>query len=484
MSDIKRRAVSGVKWNTASTIILMLVQILRLSVLTRLLDKADFGLVAIATMVIGFTDIFSELGLTVSVIHKQDITDKQYSSVYWTNIILSIIVFSVLWLVSPLVAAFYEQPVLSTIIPLLGLQVLLNGFGKMFQTIKSKNMEFAFISKVKISACLVGFVATILFALFNYGVYSLVFGQLIQVAVMQLTYAYVGRKQQKILWYLDLRGIADFIKIGVYRLGSQMLDFVSSRLDVFLIGKFFGMDDLGVYNLAKDLITRPYGMVNMLTSNVASSAFSLIQEDIEKVKEYYCRIINIVSAMTTPIYFLIFLCADLIVHILYGHNFYEVATLLRILAFYGIESSISSQGAILQVSLGRTDVGFRWTVLRIVCSFIVIIAASQLGIKVVAIGQLCLAILSLYLFWLIAIKPILDLRFTLYVKSFISSILVSIVCSLPILIIHSLANLNLWWQFSYAFIYSLFYIIYYLRFQPQFIKGLIDLFINKRQMKR
>ena len=188
--------------------------------------------------------------------------------------------------------------------------------------------------------------------------------------------------------------------------------------------------------------------------------------------------------MTTPIYFLIFLCADLIVHILYGHNFFEVATLLRILAFYGIESSISSQGAILQVSLGRSDVGFRWTVLSIVCSFIVILAASQLGIKVVAIGQLCLAILSLYLFWLIAIKPILDLRFTLYVKSFISSILVSIVCSLPILIIHSLANLNLWWQFRYAFIYSFFYIIYYLRFQPQFVKGLIDLFINKRQMKR
>ena len=75
MGDIKSKAITSVKWNTVSIVFVMIVQILRLSVLTRLLEKTDFGLIAIATMVIGFTDIFSELGLTVAVIHKQDISD-------------------------------------------------------------------------------------------------------------------------------------------------------------------------------------------------------------------------------------------------------------------------------------------------------------------------------------------------------------------------------------------------------------------------
>lgn len=459
--SLKQKAISGVKWNTTATVVLTLLQILRLAVLTRLLDKSDFGLIAIATMVIGFTDIFSELGLTVAVIHKQDISDKQYSSVFWTNILLSIIVFFALWGLTPFLSIFYKEPRLNTIIPLFGIQILMNGFGKMFQTIKSKNLEFAFLSKVRIVASIVGFLITVIFAILNYGVYSLVIGQLCQVALMQGIYTIVGRKEQTILWHLNFREIADFIKIGTFRLGSQVLDFVSSKIDIFLIGKFFGMDDLGIYNLAKDLICRPYGIINQFTSSVASSAFAQIQKDLDAVRAYYKKILSIISSIAVPIYIITFIAADFIVRILYGPNFNEVATLLRILTIYGIECSISSQGSIIQVALGRTDAGFKWTIVRIIITIGVIVAVSSMSIQAVAYGQSLLSVISFYLFWIIAIKPIIHISFGDYIKTFSKPILISIVLSLPICISIYLIPETLWSQIIGAVLFSVILLAYY-----------------------
>lgn len=477
---LKQKAISGVKWNTVSTVTLTLVQILRLAVLTRLLEKSDFGLIAIATMVIGFTDIFSELGLTVAVIHKQNITNKQYSSVYWTNILLCIIVFSILWAVSPLLSFFYKEPILSTIIPLLGIQILLNGFGKMFQTIKSKNLEYAFLSKVRIFACFAGFVVTVVLALLKFGVYSLVIGQLSQVGIMQVIYAFEGRKGQKILWHLDFREISDFIKIGSFRLGAQILDFISAKIDVFLIGKFFGMDDLGIYNLAKDLVCRPYGIVNLLTSSVASSAFAQLQNDRNLVKSYYKKIVNIVSTITIPIYFAIFISADVIVKILYGDAFSEVSVLLRILTLYGIESSISSQGAILQVALGRTDIGFNWTIVRIIFTIGVIFVASNINIEAVAYGQVILAIISIFLFWLMAIRPIIKMELFDYMGTFYRPLGISLSIAFPIFAFLTMLKLNHWFQLGGIVIFSFSYFFYYWIFQKDFVRNLFDLVIKKK----
>lgn len=468
--SLKQKAISGVKWNTTATVVLTLFQVLRLAVLTRLLDKSDFGLIAIATMVIGFTDIFSELGLTVAVIHKQDISDKQYSSVFWTNIILSIIVFFVLWGLTPLLSVFYKEPRLNTIIPLFGIQILMNGFGKMFQTIKSKNLEYAFLSKVRIAASLFGFIVTVIFALLDYGVYSLVIGQLCQVALMQGIYTIVGRKEQTILWHLDFKEISDFIKIGTFRLGSQVLDFVSSKIDIFLIGKFFGMDDLGIYNLAKDLICRPFGIINQFTSSVASSAFAQIQKDLESVRTYYKKILSIISSIAVPIYIIVFIAADFIVRILYGPNFGEVAILLRILTIYGIECSVSSQGSIIQVALGRTDVGFKWTFVRIIFTVGVILAVSSMSIQAVAYGQSFLSVISFYLFWILAIKPIVNISFLEYINTFKKPLLVSIVSSLPICLLVYLFRGNIYCQIFGAVLFTIIVLAYYWITQKELIR--------------
>lgn len=476
--NIKQKAVSGVKWQTISYAYTMILSVLKYAVLTRLLQKSDFGLVAIAMMVIGFTEIFSQLGMTIGIIHKQDITDKQYSSIYWLNVMASIFMFIVLWLCSPLLASFYKEPILNKIIPLLGIQILLNGFGKMFQTIKTKELEFKFLSIVHIVVNTVSFLVTALTAWLGWGVYSLVAGQLVMVLINQAIFAIKGMKQQKIMFHFNFSEIRDFVKIGVYQLGSSILDFVSSKIDVFLIGRFFSMSDLGVYNIAKELISKPYGVIKSLINSVASSAFAKIQNNKTAVQTYFLRMLKVLGSIAIPIYVVLFVFSDPIVRILYAPEFIEVSLFIKILAFIGIENCISGFASTLQIAYGRTDLGFKWTIVRVIMYTTVLILSSGFSITFVAYGQTVLSVVSLFLYWLMIVRPLSDIKFVSYLGSLRIPFLYSVVLAIPFILLMMFVD-NLYLQVALGILYGLLFCLSYYLFQRDFLKSMVALVKNK-----
>ena len=139
--SINKQVKTGVKWTTISTIVLAVVAILKVSILTRFLDKADFGLMALVTFVMGFMNLFNDTGVTSAILHKQGITKNQYASLYWINWMVSIAMYVILFLITPLVTSFYEQPLLNTLIPLIGLNLLISGLGRQYKTIEQKNLN-------------------------------------------------------------------------------------------------------------------------------------------------------------------------------------------------------------------------------------------------------------------------------------------------------------------------------------------------------
>lgn len=476
--SIRQKTVKGVKWQAISYVYTTLLSIFKYAVLTRLLEKSDFGLVAIAMMVISFTEIFSQLGMTIGIIHKQDITDKQYSSIYWLNVMASAVMFGLLWLCSPLLATFYKEPILKQIIPLLGIQILLNGFGKMFQTIKTKELEFAFLSKVHIIVNTISFIVTAFTAWIGWGVYSLVVGQLVMVLINQSIFAIKGMKQQKILFYFSFREIRDFIKIGAYQLGSSILDFVSSKIDVFLIGRFFSMSDLGIYNIAKDLILKPYGVIKSLINSVSSSAFAKIQNNKSAVQHYFLEMLKVIGTIAVPMYTLIFVFSEPIVRILYAPEFFDVSIFIKILAFVGIEYCVSGFAATLQIAYGRTDLGFKWTLVRIAMYTSVLLLSSGFSITFVAYGQTLLSVVALFIYWRMIVYPLTQIKLSSYLGSLKISALYAVGLAIPFMIAVSLID-NLVIQVVLGVLYGVSYLLCYYFFQRDYLKSMMALIKNK-----
>ena len=180
--DLKQSVVKGVKWTTLGTLGVAICSLLRLSILTRFLSKADFGIMAIVLFVLGLLTLFMDMGLTSAIFHKQDISKREYASLYWVNLVFGIIVFGIITLVAPLIASFYDEPTLSRYIIIMAIAVVFSGFGSQFKTIEEKKLNFKIIdANNHENFSFLSFIFAIVLAILDYGIYALVFSALAHV---------------------------------------------------------------------------------------------------------------------------------------------------------------------------------------------------------------------------------------------------------------------------------------------------------------
>lgn len=168
MSNLKT-AVNGMAWTTVSTVVRSLVSMLQVAILTRFLEKSDFGIVAIATLFIGFIQIFLDLGLSVGIMHKQNTTKKEYSSLFWLNIISGVLLTALLLALSPLIASYYNEPSLTAILSVLSFSMFFSSLGSQHRTIQQKLMRFKTISIVEIIASLTTIIVAVGLAVGGWG---------------------------------------------------------------------------------------------------------------------------------------------------------------------------------------------------------------------------------------------------------------------------------------------------------------------------
>jgi len=382
--DIKKQALKGVKWTTISTIILAVTEILKISVLTRFLDKEDFGLMALVVFVMGFMTLFNDMGLTTAILHKQDISKKEYASLYWINWAASFVMFGVLLIVTPLTASFYDQPLLNTLIPLIGINLLLTGLGSQYRTIEQKNLLFKFISIVDIIGALLSFIVAILLAVYDYGVYALVYSLLVRFTFINLAYFIVGVKKYGLLFHFKFSETVPFLRIGMYQVGGQIINYFNRDIDILIIGKFFSPSILGGYSLARDLVRKPSIFISSVLNRVAAPALAKYVADLPTLKKHYLKLTNMLATVTIPLYALIAIFAYPIVYVLYGEPFVEITILVQILCVNMIFRVIGGNLGNLVVATGRTDLDLKWNIIAFIITPIFVYVGSLHSIEGVA----------------------------------------------------------------------------------------------------
>src|SRR5690606_38830746 len=170
--SVNEKAIKGIKWTTLSTIMLTLCALLKISILARLLDKSDFGLMAIITFVMGFVDLFMDMGISIAILHKQKISKNEYSSLFWINFIFSIAVYLIILVITPFIADFYDEEILRKLIPLTGASIIIVAIGRQFKTILQKDLNFKRIAVIEIISAVISLVAAVVLAIKEFGILS------------------------------------------------------------------------------------------------------------------------------------------------------------------------------------------------------------------------------------------------------------------------------------------------------------------------
>ena len=414
--NLKSQTVSGVKWSGISMGAVTGLQFVTLAVLARLLSPSDFGLMGMIMVVIGFAQAFADMGISNAIIHRQDATRNQLSSLYWLNIIAGIIVFFIVCASAPLIVGFYHEPRLHKLLYLTAVIFLIIPFGQQFQILLQKEFRFNELAKIEIAASIVNSAIAIVLAFSGFGVYSLIWGQLVGTSTKVLILLNVGRRNWRPGFHFSKQDLRGYLNFGLFQMGEKAVNYLSANVDYIIIGRFLGPASLGFYTLAYQIVIFPLTKINPIITRVAFPAFSRIQDDNLRMRRGYCKAIRYISMLSFPMLTGMIVVAPEFVGLVYGPKWEPSIITLQILCLVGISKSLGNPVGSVLLAKGRADIGFYWNVFAVIATTIAIIVGINWGIIGVAVAILILRV-PFFLIIQPVVNKLIDLKFGEYFKA-------------------------------------------------------------------
>lgn len=426
--SLRSKGLSATVWTTTSSVIRSLIQILRFSILARILEKEDFGVIAIVTMVLGFTQIFSDLGVSVSLYSRKEISRKEYSSLYWVSVMIAILMYGILLISTPLVSGFYEMDLLNILIPIIGLDLIFFALGRQFRVFKEKSFKFKELAMIDIFTSVLSLILAFWLAVDGYGVYSIVYSTLFASFSASAILIVSSLKSHPILLHIDFKSNKSFYKIGIYQTGTQILDYFATQLDIILMGKLLSVGELGAYNLVKQLVLRVYRAMNPIVTTVAIPLLATIKDDIHVFRAKFLQLVNGIAMVNFFAYGFMAVLSGEVLLILYGSAYLDSSNVLKVLCLWGAFSGVGSVVSTLTIITGRTDIGFKRTIVRIIVNTtLVFLGAFYIGFWGIVIAQVAYSLIIFIVNWKMIInKLIQSISFLEYSKNTLPYFFVSL----------------------------------------------------------
>ena len=383
-NSVKSKFISGVIWGIVEKFAGLFVGFIITIVLARILTPADYGLVNMIYIFTVLGTVLLDGGFGQALIQRKNITDKDISSVFYINIIMSLLVYGLLYMCAPLIAGFYRQPALIPISKVVFLTIPINAFCIIQHTLLTKELQVKKLTYVSIISSVISGLLGIMLAYMDYGVWALVC-QSVSYQLVRSISLWFFSKWRPILEF-SLSFIRSIFSFSMNLLGVFTLAAIFQNIYTVLIGKIYNVTDVGFYNQAFRLQNIASTSVTSAIDRVTFPAFSKFQDDISKLKSVYKKI----TVLTMSIYFPFMMCLTVVsenlVEVLLTSKWLPSVPLFCLLciaeAFYPLRKLNS---AVLK-ALGKGKSYFRLNFINYAISAISIVASYKFGIFYLLVG--------------------------------------------------------------------------------------------------
>ena len=348
-NNIKQQLFSGVFYTAIAKYSGIIISLVVAGILARLLSPDDFGIVAIATVIISFFAIFTDMGLSPAIIQNKALTQDDltniYSFTFWTGIAVALLFFIASWPIS----AYYDSPILRTLCQLLSINLFFASVNIVPGALFYKNKEFKFIAIRSFVIQITAGTGAVIAALSGAGLYALLITPIVSSILIYIISFH--RYPQHLRMTLGLSSIRKIFSYSVYQFLFNVICYFSRNLDKLLIGKHMGMSDLGYYEKSYRLMMLPLQNITQVVTPVMHPIFSDFQDDKMKLATSYERIIRFLAFIGLPLSVLLFFTAEEVTLIIFGNQWLPSVAVFRILALsVGIQIILSSSGSIFQAA--------------------------------------------------------------------------------------------------------------------------------------
>jgi O-antigen/teichoic acid export membrane protein len=330
MQDLKHKTIRGGLARLVSQALNFAVRILSLMILARLLGPSDFGLVGMVTAFTGVLSLFRDFGLSSAAVQRTDVTDEQFSTLFWINLWVGVALGIIAVVLAPAIVRFYHEPRLFHLTLVLATGFLFNAAGVQHSALLQRQMRFTALAMINTVALIISTLIAIAGAKAGYGYWAL--------ATMPVVLPFVTTIG---LWICTgwipgpprrRSGIRSMMRFGTAVTLNSVIIYIASNFEKVLLGRYWGVDALGIYGRAYQLISIPTENLNSAAGEVAFSALSRVKDDPQNLRNYFLKGYSLVLAMTLPITLACAFFAEDVVRVLLGPKWTAAAPIFRLLA--------------------------------------------------------------------------------------------------------------------------------------------------------
>ncbi len=320
-------------------------------VMARLLSPADYGLMSMAMILVGFVGFFNEVGIGAAIVQKTDLSETEVNGCFSFSILASLVLFAVTALASGPAAAFFDSPALQPMIVVLASTFVLGAVGTVPMAFLRKEMHFKAIAGINIVGLFLQSAVALALAWTGHGAWSLVWSFIAFTTFQSAGAFYLSGWRPSSL--RGLRAALELVRYGLHVTTTRVFWYAYNNADKLVIGKVLGDRPLGIYDMALSLATLPSSQVTSLATNVSSPLFSRLQNDPAQLQAYILHFTRGVAYVTYPAVIGMLVCANELIAVLLGKEWSAMLVPFGALCLMGLVRSVDPLLSQVLISVGR-----------------------------------------------------------------------------------------------------------------------------------
>ena len=349
-------------WSAIQKYSTMLIKLISGMILARLLMPEDYGAIGMLLIFISLAEVFIDAGFGSALIQKKNPTQTDYSTVFYFNIVMSVILYGLVYLSAPAIAEFYRMPILCNVLRVQGLILFLYAFNVIQRNQIRKNLKFKILSKITIISSIISLTATVILAYMGFGVWSLVAQEFLGILIPCIFFWLTMNWRPT--WEFSWTSFKELFGFGSFMFLTHLFTTFSQRINGLLVGRWFNPATMGYYTKADSFSRFATLSIAGVMIQTTYPLYASVQDDRERLINMVKRITSTLAYITVPMLSILILIAEPLIVLLYSDRWLPSVPYFQILCIGGMAGCLQSVNQQTIAAIGKSKVFFVWTIVK------------------------------------------------------------------------------------------------------------------------
>lgn len=383
--SLKQKAAAGMVWTALQKYSTMFISFISGIVLARLLTPYDYGCIGMLAIFMTLAEAFIDGGFGSALIQKKKPTQEDYSTIFFWNIGMAVLMYAVLFFSAPAISRFYNIPLLCDVLRVQGLVLFIYAFNIVQRNQLKKKLNFKVLSIVTITTSIISLGVTIFMAYKGFGVWALVAQNLISAAIPAIVFWFFIKWRP--IWAFSWSSFKELFGFGFYMFLTHLLNNFSTKIQGLLIGKVYSPSTMGYYSKASGTESLASHSISSIMTQVTYPLYAEAQNDFAQLTNMIKRLTTTIAYITFPLMFILILCAKPLFVLLYSDRWLQSIPYFQVLCLAGLAGCLQSVNLQAIAAIGKSKTMFVWTIFKRLVSLSAIVGGLfWFGMKGLLIG--------------------------------------------------------------------------------------------------